>query len=170
MIMIKEKRYENYIKNWRDKIRILGNMNIKNFVIIISILTILSATITDGREKKQLPITSLEIKFDNTDAIFIVNYNFDKLSKIYLLTLGSKTLEPKIKSAFQDFDYDIVKIDADKAILKVKNISRLDNGYYLHDPHKFSDTIDIVYISDASSTKTRTYFNINSTPYYFYRQ
>lgn len=144
------------------------DMNIKYIIIIIFVLTIFSVVVTDGREKRQLPITSLNIQFDKTDAIFTVNYNFDKISKMYFLVYGSKSLEPKIRSIFSDFDYDVIKIDEDKAILKVKNISRLDNGYYLHDSREFGDTIDIVYISDSYSNKT--YFKINSTPYYFYRQ
>ncbi len=157
-------------KNKKTIMEKIKNMNIKGLIIIISILIILSIVITDGkeREKRQLPITSLDIKFDKTDAIFTIHYEYDGLSKMYLLMLGSKTLEPNIKAVFSNFDYDIIKIDADKAILKVKNISRLNEGYYLHDSHKFGETIDIVKISDSFGT--RTYFNINSTPYYFYRQ
>jgi len=144
------------------------DMNIKYIIIIIFVLTIFSVAVTDGREKRQLPITSLNIQFDKTDAIFTVNFNFDKISKMYFLVYGSKSLEPEIRSIFSNFDYDIIKIDDKKAILKVKNVSRLDNGYYLHDSHKFGETIDIVYISDSYGTNT--YFKINSTPYYFYHQ
>ena len=143
-------------------------MNIKDIIIIISILIIFSIAVTDGREKRQLPITSLNIQFEKTDAIFTVNYDFGKIPKIYFQMFGSKSLEPKIRSIFSNFDYDIIKIDDSKAILKVKNISRLDKGYYLHDSHEFNETIGIVYISDSYGS--RTYFNINSTPYYFYRQ
>lgn len=143
-------------------------MSMKYLMIMISIVIIFSTIITDGREKKQIPITTLNIKFDKTDAIFVVDYEYDKLSKMYLLMLGSRTLEPKIKSIFSNFEYDIIKIDEEKAILKVKNISRLEKGYYLHDSRKFGETIDMVHMSDSYSTKT--YFKIDSTPYYFYRQ
>lgn len=142
-------------------------MNIKYLIIVISILTVFSIVLTDGRENRQLPITSLSIQFDKTNAIFTINYNFNKLPRIYLLMLGSKTIEPKIRRVFSDFDYDIIKIDQDKAILKVNNISRLDKDYYLHDSRKFGETIDIVHISDPAGT--RTYFKLNSTPYYFYK-
>lgn len=158
------------MKNKKAIVEKIKNMNLKSLIIIISVLIILSIVITDGREreKRQLPITSLDIKFDKTDAIFTIHYEYDRLSKMYLLMLGSKTLEPNIKGVFSNFDYDIIKIDADKAILKVNNISRLNKeGYYLHDSHKFGETIDVVNISDSFGT--RTYFNINSTPYYFYR-
>lgn len=142
-------------------------MKIKDLVIVILILIVFSIVITDGREKRPLPITLLAIQFNKTDAVFTVDYNFDTLPRIYLLIFGSKSLEPKISLVFSNFDYDIVKIGPDGAILKVSNISMLNKGYYLHDSHEFGETIGTVYISDSYGTKT--FFNINSTPYYFYR-
>ena len=141
----------------------------KTSVILTLLIVFTSVTIvTDGKIDKQLHITSLEIKFDKTDAIFTVNYDFDKFSETFLLLFGTKTIEQKVRSPFQNFDYEIIKIDQNKAILRVKNISRLDKDYYLHDSHKFSDTIGTVYISDPSSTIIREYHNVNSTPNYFY--
>jgi hypothetical protein len=129
------------------------------------------ATITDsdGRQGRDLHITSLYIQFDKTDATFVINYDFGELPTMYLLIFGSKSIEPDIKSIFSNFDYDIVKMDQEKAILKVKNISVLNKGYYLHDSRKFGQTIDVIYITDPSSIKVREYDNMNSTPNYFYR-
>lgn len=135
------------------------------FLIIFSFVIVL----TDGSQEKELHITSLDIKFDKTDAIFTVNYDFDKLSKTFLLIFGAQTLEPRIRYIFSDFEYEIIKIDPERTILRVNNISILNKGYYLHYSHKFGDTIDTVYISDPSSTRIREYTNINSTPNYFYR-
>lgn len=139
--------------------------------IILTLLVVfaLVTVATDGKREKELHITSLDIKFDKTDAIFTVNYDFDKFSKTFLLLLGTKALEPKVRSVFPDFEYDVIKIDQNKAILRVKNISVLDKGYYLHNSHKFSETIETVYVSDPSSTRIGEYHNINSTPNYFYR-
>lgn len=140
----------------------------KTILTLLIIFTLITA-ITDGDRDRELRITSLNIQFDKTDAIFTINYDFDKLSRAYLLIFGSKTLEPKVKSVFPNFDYEIIKIDPDRAILRIKNISRFKDGYYLHDSHKFGEIIDIAYISDPSSTKIREYYNINATPNYFYR-
>lgn len=142
----------------------------KTSVILILLIIFTSVTIiTDGKRDKDLHITSLEIKFNKTDAIFTVNYDFDKFSETFLLLFGTKILEPKVRSAFQNFEYDIIKIDQNKAILRVKNVSRLNKDYYLHDSHKFRHTIETVYISDPSSTIIREYHNVNSTSNYFYR-
>lgn len=137
-------------------------------ILILLIIFTSVITATDGKIDKRLHITSLDIKFDKTDAIFTVNYNFDKFSETFFLILGTKTLEPKIRSIFPNFEYDVIKIDQNKAVLRVKNISVLNKDYYLHTSRKFGDTIDTVYISDPSNTRIREYYSINSTPNYFY--
>lgn len=144
-------------------------MKISTLILTFLIVFILTTVFTDGRRERQLHITSLTIQFDKADAIFTANFNFDKLSKTYLLVFGSKSLEPKVRSIFSNFDYEIIKIDQDKTVLRVKNISRLEKGYYLHDSRKFGETIDIVYIYSSESSSPKEYFNINSTPYFFYR-
>lgn len=137
---------------------------ILTFLIVFAFVTILS----EGRQERELHITSLSIQFNKTDATFTVYYDFDTFSKTYLLLFGAATLEPRIRSVFPNFEYEIIKLDTGKAVLKVNDISRLNKGYYLHNSQKFGETIDIVYISDPSTTKIREYFNINSTPDYFY--
>lgn len=157
-------------KQRKTKIDDLVSIMKRSILILAFLIVFTFVTInTDARRDKQSHITSLTIQFDRTDAVFILNYDFDKLSKMYLIMLGTKSLESKVKYMFSSFDYEIIKIDQDKAILKVKNISRFDDGYYLHDPHKFGETIGTVYIYSSDSFRPREYFNINSTPYYFYR-
>ncbi len=142
----------------------------KSLILVLFTVLLLTAILSDGKQERQtLHISSLTINFDKTDAAFTVNYNIDNLPKLYILLLGSKSLEPKIKSIFSNFNYEIVKMDQDKAILSVKNISRLDKGYYLHDSRKFGETIDTVYIYTNDSPRAKEYSMINSTPPFFYR-
>lgn len=145
-------------------------MRFSTFVLAFLVIFILTTIITDGKKDRQFHITSLVIKFDKTDAIFTINYEFDKLSRTYLLIFGGKNIEPKIKYMFSNFDYDIIKIDQDKTILKVNNISRLSGDHYLHDSRKFGDTIEMVYIYAQDSSRPKEYYNISSTPYFFYRK
>lgn len=142
----------------------------KSVLILFIVLVSASLPFTEGTsDRRSLDITSLTINFDKTDATFTMNYDFGRLSKLYILLLGSKSIEPKIKSVFSSFDYEIIKMDQDKTILMVKNISRLDKGYYLHDSVKFGETIRTIYIYTHDSGRPREYFNINSTPNIFYR-
>ncbi len=142
----------------------------KSLILVLFTVLLLTAVLSDGKQERQtLHISSLTINFDKTDAEFTVNYNIDNLPKLYILLLGSKSLEPKIKSMFSNFDYQIVKMNQDEAILQVKNVSRLDKGYYLHDSRNFGETIDTVYIYTPDSPRAKEYSMINSTPPFFYR-
>ncbi len=134
-------------------------------IVLFSLITFSEGT----PEKRSLDITSLTINFEKTNATITVNYDIGSLPKLFILFIGSKSLEPKVKSLFQDFDYDIIKMDEKKAVLRVKNISRLDKGYYLHDSKKFGEYIDTVYIYTTDDPRAREYSHINSTPPIFYR-
>ncbi|MFZ2411784.1 MAG: hypothetical protein WAW23_09460, partial [Candidatus Methanoperedens sp.] len=90
-------------------------------VLVFAAILPLSGGTSTGRP---FDITSLTINFDKTDAVFTVNYDLGKLPKMYILLFGSKSIEPKIKAIFPDFDYEIVKMDQDKTILRVINVSR----------------------------------------------
>jgi hypothetical protein len=142
----------------------------KNLVLVLFTVLLLTAILSDGKtETQSLQITSLTIKFDRTEAIFTVNYDIGELARLYILLLGSKSLEQKLNSVFSNFDYEIIKMDQDKAILRVKNVSRLDKDYYLHDSRKFGETINTVYFYTPDSLKATEYSMINSTPPFFYR-
>ncbi len=142
------------------------------YLIVVLVLLVFASTLpsTNGtQERRSLYISSLVISFDKTDAVFTVNYDMGDLPKLYILLLGSKTLEPRLRSVFSDFNYEIIKMDQNKAVLKVKNISRYEKGYYLHDSRKFGETINTMIIYTPDSPRTREYSSLNSTPNIFYR-
>ena len=113
-------------------------------------------------------ISSLVIKFQNTDAEFTVNYNIGTIPRMYILLMGGKSIEPKMKELFSNFDYDIVKMDQDKAILHVKNISRFEKGYYLHDSIGFGTRIDTMIIYIPGDPQPTQYYGLNATKNTFY--
>ncbi|HMB44780.1 MAG TPA: hypothetical protein VKL21_03055 [Candidatus Methanoperedens sp.] len=113
-------------------------------------------------------ITSLIIKFQKTDAEFTVNYDIGTIPKMYILLMGGKSIEPKMKELFSNFDYEIVKMDQEKAILQVKNISRFEKGYYLHDSIGFGTRIDIMTIYIPGDPQPAQYFGLNATKNTFY--
>ena len=138
-------------------------------VLLILALALLTPFSNGNPERRTLEITTLIIDFKQTDAIFTVNYDLVSLPKMFILLMGSKSLEPKIESVFSEFDYEIIKMDQEKAVLRVKNVSWLDKGYYFHDSIKFGEYIDTVYVYTTDSTRPREYSHINSTQPTFYR-
>ena len=144
----------------------------KNSIMVIFIVLFLASIlpISEGTSANHtLEITSLTINFDKTNATFIVNYDLGKIPKMYILLFGSKSIEPKINDIFSNFNYDIVKMNQDQTILNVKNISRLENGYYLHDSRKLGTSIRSIIVSTHDSPRIKEFSNLNATPNTFYR-
>ncbi len=141
----------------------------KSVLILIVLIFALTFPLSEGNPSRPLEITSLIIDFDKTDATFTVNYDLGKLPKMYILLFGSKSIEPRIKAVFPSFDYEIIKMDQDKTILRVKNISRLDKGYYLHDSRKLGASINTIIVYTPDSPRPTEYSNLDSTPNKFYR-
>ncbi len=142
----------------------------KSIILILMVLFLILPFAGATPEKRSLDITSLVINFDKTDATFAVNYDLGKLSKMYVLLFGSKSIEPRINAVFSNFDYEIIKMDQSKAILRVKSVSRLDKGYYLHDSRKLGTVIDKITVYTPDSPRPTEYYALNSTPNKFYRQ
>lgn len=139
-------------------------------IIILGILLAIALPFSLGdTEKRSLDITEVTINFEKTDARFTVQYELGTLPKLYVLLFGSKSLDPKIQAIFADFQYEVIRIDENGAILKMKNVSRLENGYYLHVSMKFGEKLSTVYIITPDSSRPKEYTNINTTPNIFYR-
>lgn len=142
-------------------------------VIIIILLFVSFLPMSEGTQgDRSFNITSLIIRFDKTDAEFTVNYHLGTIPKMYILLMGGKSIEPKIREFFPNLDYDIIRIDQEKAILHVKNISRFDKNlnYYLHDSVKLGATIDTVIIYIPGDERPTEYIGLNATPNKFYPQ
>ncbi len=133
----------------------------KSIMVIFIILVFASILpISEGTPaNRAFEITSLTINFDKTDATFIVNYDLGKIPKMYILLFGSKNIEPKIRNIFSNFDYDIVKMNQDKTILNVKNISRLEKGFYLHDSRRLGASINTIIVYTTDSLRPTEYSN-----------
>jgi len=143
-------------------------------LILIAVFVIASfLPPTEGTPgSRPLDITSLVVKFDKTDAQFTVNYDIGTMPKIYIMLLGGKSLEPRIKDVFSNFDYTVIKMDQEKTILHVKNVSRYEKNlnYYLHDSIKFGVTINNMIIYIPGDLRPAEYIGLNATPSKFYRQ
>lgn len=141
----------------------------RSILILIALIFALTLPLSEGNPSRPLEITSLIINFDKTDGTFTVNYDLGKIPKMYVLLFGSKSIEPRIKAVFGNFEYEITKMDQDKAILRVKNVSRLEKGYYLHDSRQLGASINTIIVYAPDSPRPTEYSNLNSTPNKFYR-
>ncbi len=156
-------RRKRYIRRVHNKS--LMKNPIPAFVIILILVSFLPIS---AQGTRVLEISSLVIKFQNTDAEFTVNYDIGTIPRMYILLMGGKSIEPKMKELFSNFDYEIIKMDQDKAILHVRNISRFEKGYYLHDSIGFGTRINTMIIYIPGDPSPAQYFGLNATKNTFY--
>lgn len=152
-----------------------NKLKMKNLILILIIVFFIASFLLPAEgtsESRPIDITSLVVKFDKTDAQFTVNYDIGTIPKMYIILLGGKSLEPRINDVFSNFDYTIIKMDQEKTILHVKNVSRYEPNlnYYLHDSIKFGTTINNMIIYIPSDPRPAEYTGLNATPSKFYRQ
>ena len=141
-------------------------------LVLIAVFTIAALMVpTGGIANRIININLLTIDFNKTDAQFTVNYDIGAIPKMYIMLLGGKSIEPVISEVFSNFNFTIVKIDQDKTILHVYNISRYEKnvGYYLHDSVKFGIVMKKVEIYVPGDVRPKNYIGIIATPTLFYR-
>ena len=152
-----------------------NKLKMKNPILILIALLVIASFLppTEGTSGiSPIDITTLVVKFDKTDAQITVNYDLGTMPKMYIMLLGGKSIEPRIKDVFSSFNYTVIKMDQEKTILHVKNVSRYEKNlnYYLHDSIKVGATINNMIIYIPGDPRPSVYIGLNATPSKFYRQ
>jgi hypothetical protein len=151
-------------------------MKIKAIIAIALIISaaLLAAKISPGdnteqfREGKYIHIDSMVIEFDKTDADVQIQYHLSPFAQVYMFMFGSKHLEPKIGDIFFDFEnIEVLKIGRTSASVHVKDISRQDNEYYLHDSRELGMQPDVLTLVYPDKTR-RNIEHAKDTPDIFY--
>lgn len=140
----------------------------KLIVIVLALISYLPHT-EAAQGTRVFDVSSLTIKFDKTDAEFTVRYDIGTFPRLYILMMGGTSIEPNINDLFSNFDYKILKLDQEKAILQVRNISRFEKGYYLHDSTSFGRSINNVIVYIPGETSPTEYTGLNATRNTFYQ-
>jgi len=151
-------------------------MKIKAIITIALIISaaLMAAKVSPGvnteqfREGKYIHINSMVIEFDKTDADVQIQYHLSPFAQVYMFLFGSKHLEPKIEEIFFDFDnIEVLKIGRTSAVIHIKDISRQNDEYYLHDSRILGmqpDVLTLVYPDKTRQNIERA----KATPYLFY--
>ena len=151
-------------------------MKIKAIITIALIISaaLMAAKVSPGvnteqfREGKYIHIDSMVIEFNKTDADVQIQYNLSPFAQVYMFLFGSKHLEPKIEEIFFDFDnIEVQKIGRTSALIHIKDISRQNEEYYLHDSREFGMQPDVLTLVYPDSTR-RNIAHAKETPYVFY--
>ena len=116
-------------------------------------------------------VTETLLEFNGTDGVFTVYYDIDILPKIYIMAFGGANIVPEVEEQFASFDKEDVRIkrlDYERAVVVVKDVSFYNKGYYFHNPHNFGMNLTKLVV-DPPDNLPRTYLNTNSTRSIFYK-
>jgi len=141
----------------------------KQRILLLLVLTLLLTM--PAASAGYMHITQTLMEFEGADAVFTVDYEIELLAKIYILAFGGANIVPEVEAQFESFDKEdvtIKKLDYERAVVVVKNVSFYNKGYYFHNPHKFGMNISKL-VMDPPDKLPRTYLNTNSTPSLFYK-
>lgn len=117
-------------------------------------------------------VTETLMEFNGTNGVFTIYYDIEILPKIYIIAFGGVNIVPEVEAQFASFDKEDVRIqrlDYERAVVVVKNVSFYNKGYYFHNPHNFGMNLSKLVV-DPPDRLPRTYLNTNSTQSLFYEE
>lgn len=138
------------------------------YIMLFAIFSLSTIADADSGADNYIRFNEMVINFEGTDATVTMSYDLNTFSRVYVLLLGSHNLNPTLEHVLFDFnDVQVVRIGRNEASVYVKNISRQDEEYFLHDSHSLGAQVGTLtmYYPDGSS---RTVPDAISTPDTFY--
>ncbi|MBC7086369.1 MAG: hypothetical protein H5T43_08430 [Methanomethylovorans sp.] len=135
-------------------------------IVLVALISLPANAVTS--DHYYIHYTHMTMKFSGTDAIVTLSFELDTFAKVYTLLMGTHNLEEDIKEMFYEFeDVKVSQIHKEYAIVRISNVSRLSNGYYLHDSRKLGSGVDLLTIVFPSGA-TKQISNANATMNIFY--
>ncbi|MDD1742012.1 MAG: hypothetical protein LUQ47_01645 [Methanotrichaceae archaeon] len=129
----------------------------------------------DGLAGNYLYVKDITMYLNEADATFHLNYTLDTFTKIYVLALGSRHIQPDLASMFGNFnDIRIEGVDYKSATILAAKAGKYNGSHYLFDsrPLEIGENIlqnrierfRVIYPDELN----QTFYNISCTPEVFY--
>lgn len=117
-----------------------------------------------------LDIREVTMLLDGGNATFELNYTLDPFTKLYVMALGCRYLEPELLGFLGGYSrVKLVKADTQGAALQVIGAGKYNSGYFLFDSTPFGSRdnsrpdavarFSVVY----PEGRMRTFYNVTST-------
>jgi hypothetical protein len=137
-------------------------------ILFLLALTATAACAAAGGE--YLNIEEVTMHLEGENATFELNYTLDTFTRIYVLALGCRYLEPELTSFLGGYgSAKLVKADMDSAAVQVAGAGKYNGGYYLFDSMPFGTRdkplkegiarFSVVY----PEGRVRTFYNVTAT-------
>ena len=140
-------------------------------ILLITGLLLSSIIFTTGTASAEPPryfhVNSVTMNPEGPDVRFTVKYELDIIAKMYVLFLGTRSIEPAIHDLFYDFDnIRVISVRDNSAEIIAYNVGYQDNeigGIYFYDSHMLGATADEFILFPYSANPERLQ-NADSTP------
>jgi len=145
-------------------------------ILLITGLVLSSIFLTVGAASAETPrylqVESITMTLEGPDATFNIEYELDMIARMYVLFLGTGSIEPAIYDIFSDFnDIQVLSVREDNAVVKVRNVSYHDpeqgGKIFFHDSHNLGITVDTFILVFPSGVE-RTFSDVSTTPNTFF--
>jgi hypothetical protein len=117
-----------------------------------------------------LYIKDVTMHLNEGDATFEVNYTLETFTKLYVLALGCRYIEPDLLSIFGNYSsVRVIRAGPEGAAVLASGAGKYNSGYYLFDSRPFGSSDNPLQERIGKFTvvypegRARTFFNVTST-------
>jgi hypothetical protein len=117
-----------------------------------------------------LYIKDVTMHLNEGDATFEVNYTLETFTKLYVLALGCRYIEPDLLSIFGNYSsVKVIRAGPEGAAVLASGAGKYNSGYYLFDSRPFGSGDSLLQERIGKFTvvypegRARTFFNVTST-------
>ena len=138
-------------------------------------LAVMALAVCCGAAGQYIYVKEVTMHLQGDNAIFEMNYSLEPFTRLYVLALGCRYLEPELLSFLGNYsNVKLIKADMDGAALQVSDAGKYNSGYYLFDSRPFGSKNNPIQEGIAKFSVVypegwvRTYYNVTSTQSVFY--
>jgi hypothetical protein len=143
---------------------------------VVAAIILLIFLANGGLAGNFLSVKDITMYLNEGNATFQLNYTLDTFTKIYVLVLGSRYIQPDLVSMFGNFDdIKIEGVDHQSATILAAKAGKYNGSHYFFDsrPLEIDDSIlqnkikkfRVIYPGEPN----QTFYNISCTPEVLYR-
>ncbi|NMC09898.1 MAG: hypothetical protein GYA39_02805 [Methanothrix sp.] len=140
---------------------------------ILAIMALLSTTtfaVCSGSGEEYIYVKDVTMRLNGENATFELNYSLDTFTRLYVLALGCRYLEPELISFLGNYhEVKLLKADINSAALQVNDAGKYNGGYYLFDSRPLGSRTKPINVGVAKFTvvypegQVRTFYNVTCT-------
>jgi len=151
-------------------------VKMRSIVAILALLATMTFAVCCGSGEEYIYVKDVTMRLNGENATFELNYSLDTFTRLYVLALGCKYLEPELLSFLGSYrNVKLLKADINSAALQVNDAGEYNGGYYLFDSRPLGSGIKPINGRVAKFTvvypegQVRTFYNVTCTQSVFCR-